>query len=300
MFGFAPWASNADVQVFNAWQTPVGGSSAVGAKWKKPPGITMVMMMGCGGGGGGGGGFTRTAGNAGGGGGGGGNSSFAITVYPASIVPDELYVQVGRGGTAGAASGAGGNGAPSFVTALAVAGGNPFLSASNGSGGQAGTGAAGGNAGNVANNEAENNTPMLAHGLWASARASNTSGPGGAQTGANGTSSSTMANCSIGGAAGGAGCTTTDFNGGSAVPSGTTILPTVLGGVGAGANGENGITIWSPICASGGGGGASNNTGVAGKGGDGGLGSGGGGGGAGATGGAGGRGGDGIVIIISW
>ena len=73
--------------------------------WTKPSNINFVYMYVIGAGGAGGGG--RTGGNnSGGGGGGGASSSITVALYPAFLLPDTLYINVGVG-SAGASAGAG-------------------------------------------------------------------------------------------------------------------------------------------------------------------------------------------------
>jgi len=103
--------------------------------------------------------------------------------------------------------------------------------------------------------------------------------------------------------------TATAFNGGSLISTSsiTSLTPSIIGGVGGsttGGNGADGITSWKPFFSVGGAGGGNAYTsgGVAGNGGKGGIGSGGGAGGNAnnGTSGKGGDGGDGIVMIIAF
>lgn len=303
-----------DVQIFRA-------NTAVDAQgmqtWNKPRGSSFCYMIAIGGGGGGGGGFTRVAGNAGGGGGGGASSCTAKIMIPAIFLPDQLFIQVGRGGLGGAANAAGGNGINSGIVFSPNAGSGGasnstiiFANTNLPGGGGPGTGAAAGGAGAVP-------TLAIVTPFQATYGLSGT-GPyqvglvglaGGVQTGAaGGNSVNGWANYLLTAGAGGAGCTTTEFSGGRQVVSGAPefinfnipangdMIPQATA---IGQNGGAGIQLWKPFAMSGGGGGASSNSGQAGNGGDGGIGCGGGGGGAGATGGRGGNGGDGIIIIIS-
>ena len=87
---------SAKKQVFYA----VSSGSTQWQTWQKPNGAKMVHIYILGGGGGGGSG--RTGGiNTGGGGGGGGSTAISIGLFPACMLPDILYVSVGKGGTGG-------------------------------------------------------------------------------------------------------------------------------------------------------------------------------------------------------
>lgn len=280
--------------------------------WKKPKGASMIWIVMIGGGGGGGGGFSRAAGSAGGGGGSGACSGTSRYLLPAIFLPDQLFIQVGQGGLGGAASVAGANGLNSYIytsptstSTINLIGASNTNPAGGGGGGTAGAGGAAGASPSLAAN-----APFHLSYAITSYQVGIPGVIGGAQTGAaGGNTASIWANylCSPG--ASGAGCTTTDFNGGRIVvsgqpefinwniPSGGDMIPQA---VGAGANGSNGLQAFKPLVQTGGGGGASNNSGLAGLGGDGGIGCGGGGGGAGTTGGRGGNGGSGMVLIIAW
>lgn len=280
--------------------------------WKKPKGMSMVWILMIGGGGGGGGGFTRTAGSAGGGGGSGACSGIARYLMPAVFLPEQLFIQVGRGGIGGAPSAAGDGGLNSYIYTSPNSQStiNLIAQSNNNSpgGGGAGTAGAGGTAGAVPT-VATNSPFNLSYAITAF-QVGLVGVVGGAQTGAAGGNTTTVwANYLACPGASGAGCTTTDFNGGRIVasgqpefinwniPNGADMIPQA---VGAGVNGSNGLQFFKPLVQTGGGGGASNNSGQAGVGGNGGIGCGGGGGGAGATGGRGGNGGSGMVLIIAW
>ena len=92
------------------------------ATWQKPRGAKFVNILCIGAGGGGGGGFQTGSGTKTGGSGG-GSGGLVKVQYPASILPDILYVQPGLGGAGGVggATGvvtAGGNGNRSFVSII--------------------------------------------------------------------------------------------------------------------------------------------------------------------------------------
>lgn len=94
-------ATNVDTQVFFA--TGIGsGSNSSGSwqTWTKPRNSSFVFITSIGGGGGGGGAFTGSGGQNGGGGGGG--AAISKGIFPASLIPDVLYVRVGTGGAGSA------------------------------------------------------------------------------------------------------------------------------------------------------------------------------------------------------
>jgi hypothetical protein len=288
--------------VFHA--TADAGAAAANKDWQmwvKPQEATFVHIWMVGAGGGGGGGFTGAASSARGGGGGGGSGAIARGTFLASMLPDILYVQVPQGGTgstgSGVAGGVGGRVHVSVRPSVTAADIVLVSGAADASGGAAGSGAiagAGGTASTVST-AISGSFGSLATSLQFTAGDTGTAG--GAQTGAAGSPQVALASINITGGAGGAGVTTTDFNGGAIVGAG--ICPSRVGGT-ANANGEkalNGYMSWIPLFSTGGSGGGSDNDAIGGTGGDGGIGSGGGGGGGGATGGGGGRGGDGYCVI---
>ena len=71
--------------------------------WNKPNNSKFVYIFAIGGGGGGGGGRTSAITSATGGGGGGG-SAITISLFPSSMLPDTIYIQVGLGGAGGSPS----------------------------------------------------------------------------------------------------------------------------------------------------------------------------------------------------
>lgn len=314
MFDPSPFPSRpgVDVQVYNpTTAVNVGGFQT----WRKPAGVSMVEMIAISGGGGGGGGFSRAAGSAGGGGAGGACSGIARFLVPATFLPDTLYIQVGSGGQGGAASANGNAGLNSFVltSKTAVLPNIVCYSGVNApGGGGAGTGAAGGTGGTVPTIAVIQ--PINTLGIWFAIDGV-VGAAGGAQTGANGVDITSWSGTRIIAAGcGGAGCTTTDFNGGRVGPGAVTdignqtyyinaaaaIAAGGTGGTGVAVNGSSGPKRLTPFFNAGGAGGGSNNVGQAGHGGTGGYGCGGGGGGAGTTGGRGGNGGPGLVVITSW
>ena len=295
--------------------------------WQKPRNCKFVFIFILGGGGGGGSGassalFTATIG----GGGGGGASAITRAFFPANLIPDTLYIQVGVGGDGGtpttSSSGNTGNpGSLSYVSILPSATTSNILVASGsvvangGSGGIiSGSFAAGGSAGQAFLRALGSTSGYLNYlGNYNSA----TSQGGGNGNLINGSTVSILFPVTGGG--GGAGITSgTQYAGGSITITGD--ISGATGGVAGGGNGNNGPTYELPSLNSmsqnriyfigGAGGGASvfetSGLDTAGRGGNGSYGCGGGGGGAiskgsiGRTSGAGGRGGDGLVIINCW
>lgn len=275
--------------------------------WNKPSNTSLVYITCIGGGGGGGGGASSTsqANNAGGGG---ASSPVVTNVYLASMLPDQLYVSVGSGGTSGTRvintnGGAGGAGSLSYisvypntqtfnlvsVSAAGVAGG--------GGGGLKTSG--GGAGGTAASFPTETNAVFMGMSILSAVNGQN----GIAGTYANNATSFSGLTNSItcpGGGGGGS------QNG--SPWSGSTIYENGLsvrlngGSLSSGyIHGANGLYMIQPFFTIGGSGGggiyAASTATISGDGGNGSYGSGGGGGGGGALGGFGGRGGDGVVII---
>jgi|688.fasta_scaffold57061_5 hypothetical protein len=309
-----------DVQIFHAnndWFTSY-------QQWIKPRGTSMSYFFLVGGGGGGGGGHQKPQNTNGGGGGGGGSACISRLLIPSFLLPNTLYVKVGRGGLGGPVSAAGFSGVPSIVATSPqslpqIFGSNVgplIVSDSGGNGGGGGGGGLVGNAGagGIAGSPSSNVVPALT-GLY-SAVAGQAGGAGGAQTGAVGTSITAWSIRPVSSGAGGAGIQANaslfDFGGGSITAVSAfnfpkMNFPTDVGAVARGGdalapkNGDSGVNFFDgPFLQSGGAGGASSFAGVAGNGGKGGIGCGGGGGGAGVTGGRGGDGGNGMVAIFSW
>jgi len=259
--------------------------------WVKPKSCTFVSILVLGAGGGGAGGTTGTAvTNPGGGGGASGN--VASILVPASLIPDELYVNVGIGGTAGASgAGSGGAGRASYILftkSPTIVTTNTLLIASGGNGGTSGTG------GTVAANAASTSAFLSYLGYPTFSQG---------QAGANTALNVTVLLPVSGGAGGGS----TTSVGPVSVAGGSVLGYAIGGAIGQnrGTNGyinltSNDSSIEYPMRFTGAGGGGGNFAGTGGIGGDGGFGSGGGGGGAGTTGGTGGRGGDGLVIFTAF
>jgi hypothetical protein len=290
----------------NAWQV-----------WNKPNNCKFVYIFAIGGGGGGGGGRTSAITNATGGGGGGG-SAITISLFPSSMLPDTIYIQVGLGGAGGTPSLSGNAGGISYVsnqpntTALNILLQNGSAGANGGIAGGtsvAGTGGAGGTIW-------ANSSFVFGNLGLLTSDAGQTGANGGVQTADGG--SLTPTKICTGGAGGGGvnGSTLANSHlGGDIIGSG--FLPTIDGGTNDATNGtQNGSSgfkslndlfttpFQTPMFFTGGAGGGSANTSArsGGAGGKGSFGSGGGGGGGSynGTGGAGGNGGDGLVLITCW
>jgi len=265
-----------------------------------PKNATFLHIWAIGAGTNGGAGASRTAGTAGGGGGGGATGAIVTMLIPTRFLPSTLYIVVGKGG------GLSTDGYTKVMLrrgdTLGVIVADSLLLANTGStNGGAGSAIAAGSAGGTAGYFLGNN---LYAGLGTlTITAAQAGSAGGAITGQAGFINSAFSGgMPFSGGAGGAGCTTTDFAGGSINPTSTAQQQSGITLAGGGSvfgiyDGLNGLQFEEPFTCYGGSGGGSNNSGTGGKGGDGAIGCGGGGGGAGVTGGAGGRGGNGRVVI---
>jgi hypothetical protein len=296
----------------NDWQT-----------WEKPRNAKFIQIFCLGGGASGGSGYrgTATANRTGAGGGGSGGITRAL--YPAFLLPDTLYVQVGLGGAsvAGSTTTSGSTGTSGGISYVSIASSTSSInilaqsSAVTASGGAA--------AGNLTINAGG-----VAATVWTTGSAPFTSlgilnliaGVAGGVS----TNASTFAitniqalgsNIVTGGAGGGSTSNVTVGSyfataGGSIVSASAILINNIPGGltgsiIGAGNPGGSGYGSLSPFCGVGGAGGSGQASGsfTAGNGGDGWYGCGGGGGGTSVvttgTGGNGGKGGDGLVIITT-
>jgi hypothetical protein len=259
--------------------------------WYKPNKAAYVWIMCIGGGAGGfGGGVFGSAFNASGGGSGG----LSKGLFPANVLPDTLYVNVGSGslGAAGSSinaqltSTAAGRSIvaiqPSFdsIGIVLASGAAPAIAASAES-----------TFSIVVNSTVSG---LMHHGIL-----SNVGGQGG-----NVTTPFTVTMIT-GGAQGGSGTPATAGSTIAASAIGNYVTPAITGGSSGspGTNGAHGIWNWNPMYGLGGAGGGGSTSGNGGNGGNGAFGCGGGGGGgaaSGFTGGNGGKGGDGLVFIATF
>jgi len=286
--------------------------------WQKPRGASFIQFFLLGGGGGGGGGqLTSGSRN----GAGGGSSAQCMLTFPASFIPDVLYVNVGVGGTAGPINtGLAGNGTTSYVTIYPATTVNYILCQANPGDGAQNYNAGGFGAAGAVTTIAQAPLAGLGFPAWGQAAtnislagqdgtpAGNNANPGGditlPTTGLRVTGGTGAGGNAAAGAAGAAGGGITTIAGGvyPAQPGGTAGGTTTNGG-----NGSNGFQAISNLLlfygGTGGGSGGRNAATTGGVGGAGGYGCGGGGGGGANTGGTaspGGRGGDGLCIITWW
>ena len=133
--------SNFDIFTNNggtsSWQT-----------WVKPKNAKFIQILAIGGGGGGGAGWSSSF-NSGGGGGGGGAGAVVSGFYPANVLPNTLYIQIGSGGAGGRnRSDNGGSGTATFISINAgSAAVDRIIYANPGTFGGAGSGSIAGTAG---------------------------------------------------------------------------------------------------------------------------------------------------------
>ena len=289
----------------NSWQT-----------WVKPRNTRFVHMTLIGGGGGGGGGTVSTS-VAVISGGGGGSSSITNGIFPANVLPDILYIQVGQGGVGGnggiigsVAGRAGSGGTLSYVSTLPNTNTMTTILVSGNlaaGGGNVSAGGAGGSAGTAFIRTLGSSSGILNYLGCVSVVAG--------QIGSTGVSSgpANPITISLPVTGGAAGSSTTSVSAGGNI-NGSEYIPTISGGTFPSGDGGSGVfsqlpsnnsSVLLPIFFTGGAGGAGGDgtpsNRFAGNGGNGSFGSGGGGGGScvntSAVGGNGGRGGDGLVII---
>lgn len=301
----------------------VNSSGSTGwQSWSKPNNASFVYILCIGGGAGGGGGRGNTN-NSGAGGGGGGSSAFSAGVFPASLLPDTLFVSVGKGGVGGTGGavntngGIGGSGEHSYVSVIpstattAVLMKNGDTAPTGGGGGTSSVIGAAGTAGTIWTYSTSFIFPQLGQVNPVAGQAGVT---GGSAAGGVGSSITITLPISAGAGGGGNSSGGATANGGNITGSG--IIPTLIGGTANSATvieGSHGMgdqidgfggNSQFPLFYTGGAGGGSSSTAsrVGGFGGDGGHGCGGGGGGSAqnAAGGGGGDGGHGLVIITCW
>jgi hypothetical protein len=268
--------------------------------WNKPPGINFVQIIAIGAGGGGGGGRANDDSNLVYGAVGGSNGAYTVCFYPASLLPDIIYIQLGLGGAGGTGTGigvTGGNGSAGGVTYVTwypsiAASSYALLAALGGNGGSGG--ATVGRAGAT-------NAAAIASTSIPISQIGNRVFLGGIASTGNTLPADITANYrttpgTTGGRWGaGAG---TFAAAGITYPAGDYVLQPVPGGGNNTGRSGTSLVSFDDLIFTGGTGGSVNRTGDAGDGGNGGPGCGGGGGAAGnVIGSNGGRGGDGLVII---
>ena len=280
--------------------------------WTKPANAKFISIFCLGSGGGGGNGMTGGATTARRGGGGGGSGAYSLGTFASILLPDTLYLSVGKGGAGGAAGTTASNGTAGALSYVSIQANNTAINIVMQSGLAAAT------AGNSGTNSGTAGTGSTA---WTGGILSDL-GLVTAQAGGNGGAGAisvaavdiTPNNIVCGGPSGGNTSTSAAFKGGSIIGSG--FLNTIHGGaLGAGAvaggtgadgfmsNFINQLNRNQPFFFTAGSGGGGSVSGLGGDAGNSGFGCGGAGGGAGFTGlggGRGGNGGDGLIIITAW
>jgi len=266
--------------------------------WSKPRGAKMIEIFCLGGGAGGG--SSLLTGTAYGGAGGGGSAGIVRGIIPSFLLPDTLYILVGKGGSGASTAGTqGGTGGISYIGLQPSTSEQTLICKSSTAGPTGGASAfVAGNGGVQATISTVSLSSFGNLGLFTAIAGVNGS-TGGSNTGGNGNSQAALGTNLTTGGAGGGGKSNTVVAGGGNITSASVILTTqVNGGVTTGQNGGDGYGTLQPFCGTGGAGGASIFGGIGGRGGDGFYGCGGGGTGSGSLAGSrGGNGGDGLVII---
>jgi hypothetical protein len=256
--------------------------------WNKPRNAKLIEIFclgsGAGGSTGGAGGTARNGGT------GGGGAGIVRGIIPAFLIPDNLYIQVAKGGAGGISGGGGEAGNISYVGTQPSASEQTLICKSSTTAAAASTTAA-----------TISTVALSAFGNLGLFTA--IAGIGGSGGGAGAGASQTALGASLvtGGASGG-GKGTGTFTAGGNINSASAILTSqVNGGVNDGQRAADGYGTLIPFCGTGGAGGAGSAVTGAGTGGNGFYGCGGGGSGAGTTttGVRGGNGGDGLVIITA-
>jgi hypothetical protein len=302
------------VQVFynNGTGGTNGGqpSSSSWQTWTKPRNkCNFVWMMCMSGGAGGNGGFSYGSTGTGGGGFGGASAAITTVLFPANLLPDTLFIWVGKGGAGGLGTNSGTTSTPGLTGGKSLVAVRPVTSSiytfpgssellcSSGRGEWNGT-----QTGEAGNGDSGIVLPkLITLGIWNSV---------------NGRDRVSQSPFNVTPLIGGT-ITCPGADGGNATPTtptaGSSILlanigsniisPTISGApFNTQTPGQSGYWSWKPMFGTGGaGGGANGMAGIGGKGGNGAYGCGGGGGGYGSTtGGSGGNGGDGLVIIATF
>ena len=263
--------------------------------WSKPRNAKFIEIF-CLGGGAGGGQSSITTANIGGGGGG-GSGGIVRGLIPAFLLPDTIYILVGKGGAGASTNAVGGTGGISYIGLQPSTSEQTLICKSStavaGGGGQVGGSGAGATI-SVVTLSAFGNLGLFTAIAGVSGTAAG--GSGGA-----GTNQTALATNILTGGCGGGGKTSAGAqgNGGSIISASAILTTQVNGGQTAGAEGGSGYGTLQPFCGTGGAGGAGRGgtVGAGGRGGDGWYGCGGGGTGGGSVVTKGGNGGDGLVII---
>ena len=312
-----PTNQKTNQQIFYA-NSPIAGANWI--TWVKPRGVNFVQFFMLGGGGGGGGGFSGAVGASFGGAGGASSNQYNF-LFPASALPDVLYLSVGKGGTIGAVASSGGAGVASYISIYPSTVANLLLGiCSGGLGGGPGSASAAGFGGAALAAKDITAAPLAALGMsLCTTTVGNITVAG--QAGALGFSGLTLpiTGLVVTGGCGGATMSasgTAGSQGGSFTAPAGSVFPACVGGAGGatanapGVNGSNGLKVPGLLYFYGGAGGGSGSSiptvtsaAYGGSGGAGAFGCGGGGGGGGFTGstnGIGGAGGDGIIIVTAF
>lgn len=264
--------------------------------WNKPRNAKFIEIFCLGGGAGGSVTQALPASNPVNGGGGGGSAGIVRGLIPAFLLPDTLYVLVGKGGGGATTNSVGGGaGGISYVGLQPSTSEQTLIckssTATAGAGNIAGTGGSAASVSVIALSAFGN------LGLF-TATAGVNGLTGGANTGAAGPSQAALGSNITTGGAGGGGKTASVFGAGGNITSASVVLTSqVNGGITEAQAGESGYGTLIPFCGTGGAGGAGIRTGAGGRGGNGFYGCGGGGAGGGSTASKAGDGGDGLVII---
>lgn len=266
--------------------------------WSKPRNAKMIEIFCLGGGAGGG--SSLLSGSAYGGAGGGGSAGIVRGIIPAFLLPDTLYILVGKGGAGASTAGTqGGTGGISYIGLQPSTSEQTLICKSSSQGPTGGASAFSSGIGGVAATLSSAISSAFGNlGLFTAIAGVNGNN-GGLNTGTSGGTQAALGTNLTTGGAGGGGKSNTVVAGGGNITSALAILTNqVNGGVTSGQDGNSGYGTLQPFCGTGGAGGASILTGIGGRGGDGFYGCGGGGTGSGSLAGSrGGNGGDGLIII---
>lgn len=261
--------------------------------WSKPRNAKMIEIFCLGGGGSG-----AQNGNNSTGPGGGGSAGITRGIIPAFLLPDTIYIQVGKGGIGPSTTGAGRPGGISYVGLQPSISEQTLICKSSTS--TAGGGAQASSPGGGATQAVVSLSAFGNLGLFTSIAGVN--GTAGGVSGGAGSSTTGLSTILVTGGCGGAGRGASFAVGGSIASASVILTSRVNGGQTSGASGDSGYGFLQPFCGMGGGGGASLPsplTGTGGRGGDGWYGCGGGGAGGGTVLTKAGDGGDGLVIITT-